>query len=121
MADRRMFVAAACCVVSGATALAQPTANHSLSETHLLLESCQSEAPTFRAMCLGYLAAISDEVRRSLSTGSNRPSLCPPAFVSLEAYRQAFIGFAKGQPDKPATGPAAEAARAAFIDAWTCR
>lgn len=116
-----MLCSAACCVVSGATALAQPTSNHSLSSAQLLLENCHSEAPTFRAMCLGYLAAISDEMRHGLAAGTVREPLCPPAFVSLEAYRQAFIGFTMGTPGRPATGPAAEAVRAAFADAWTCR
>jgi hypothetical protein len=118
---RRILAPVACCVMSGATALAQPASNHSLADAQLLLESCRSEAPTLRAMCLGYLAAISDGLRHDHATGNIRDPLCPPAIVSLDAYRQAFIGFVTAQPARPANLPAAEAVRSAFLNSWTCR
>ena len=115
-----MLASFACCVVPG-VALAQPTSSHSLSEAQLLLESCQSDAPTLRAMCLGYLAAISDEVRRGLAAGTIVDPVCPPAVVSLEAYRQAYIGFLAARPGQLHGRPAAETVRASYLAAWACR
>ena len=103
-------------LVAASVALAD-TRDHSLAEGQLLLQSCESQAPTLRAMCLGYLAAVADDVRRSMQQGD--PAACLPAVTNLEAYRVAFIGFARAQPGA-ASRPSFDLARDALATQWPC-
>ena len=94
-------------------------ANHSLAGTQDLLASCKSDAPTLRAMCLGYLAAMSDEVLREQAGAGARQTLCAPEIVDLDAYRRAFIAFAEKAP-VVLEGHSYEAVKAALRARWPC-
>ena len=90
--------------------------DHSLTDSQQLLQSCQSLSPTYRAMCLGYLAAIADDLR------SDHPSktICMPRLADLNEYRTAFIAFVEEKPELlPA--PSYRSVKAALAASWPCR
>lgn len=92
--------------------------DHSLAQGELLQQSCSSEALALRAMCLGYLAAVADDLDRDQRPGERR--MCAPHPVNLDAYRLAFLGFAQTNPAKLAQ-PSFELVKMALAEAWPCR
>lgn len=94
-------------------------ANHSLASVRGLLTSCQSDSPTLRAMCLGYLAAISDAALREQESGREQRVFCVPAVVNLDAYRRSFVEFTAKTP-AVLDGHSYEAVKAAFQAEWPC-
>ena len=91
--------------------------NHSLAEGQLLQQSCASQALALRAMCLGYLAAVADDVEHDQRAGQR--SICIPALVNLDAFRLAFLGFLKDHPEQ-ADRPSFGLVKAALAQAWPC-
>ena len=59
--------------VSASTLAANPM-DHALADARQLMESCESPSPMLRAMCLGYLAAVSDEVKTESEQPDGRPA-----------------------------------------------
>ena len=94
--------------------------DHSLSEGRQLAESCRSSGATARAMCLGYLAAIADDVRHQQATDQGQASPCLPPGTTLELYREAWLTYAAANPEilSRRSFPAVKAALAAR---WPCR
>jgi len=96
---------------------AQPV-EHSLTDGRQLADSCRSSASTLRAMCLGYLAAIADDVRRS--GRQDETAACLPAFVDLDVYRTAVIGFARTRSGA-GPRPSFDLVQEALASTWPCR
>ena len=92
--------------------------DHSLAQGELLQQSCSSEALALRAMCLGYLAAVADDLDHDQRAGERR--ICAPRPVNLDAYRLAFLGFVRANPTKLGQ-PSFELVKAALAEAWPCR
>lgn len=92
--------------------------DHSLAEGQVLLQNCESQASTLRAMCLGYLAAIADDVRRS--GRQDEAAACLPAFVDLDVYRTAVIGFARTRSGA-GPRPSFDLVQEALASTWPCR
>lgn len=99
-------------------ALADPAMDHSMAQTRDLLESCTSPASTLRAMCLGYLAAVSDDIDRDHVMPGNK-LICRPRPVELEIYRRAFVEFATAAPDYRERS-SFDAVKAALARRWPC-
>lgn len=106
------------CVFANQVAFADH-ANHSLASARGLLTSCLSDSPTLRAMCLGYLAAISDAALREQESGRERRVLCVPTVVNLDAYRRSFIEFMAKTP-AVFDGHSYEAVKSALQAEWPC-
>lgn len=92
--------------------------DHSLAQGELLQQSCSSEALALRAMCLGYLAAVADDLDRDQRVGG--PRICAPHPVNLDAYRLAFLGFAQSNPAQ-LEQPSFDLVKKALVQAWPCR
>lgn len=92
---------------------------HSLADARRLLASCTSDAPALRALCLGYLSAIADGTERLQTIRATNRTICVPAAVDLEAYRQAFLEFVTKQPEAT-QWQSYEAMKAAMETEWPC-
>lgn len=92
--------------------------DHSLAQGELLQQSCSSEALALRAMCLGYLAAVADDLDRDQRAGER--SMCAPHPVNLDDYRLAFLGFVRSNPAKLGQ-PSFDLVKAALTETWPCR
>ncbi len=93
---------------------------HSLTSSGRLLESCQSLSPALRAMCLGYLAAIIDDLKFDHANAVDGKALCLPPLVNLDLYRDAYVGFVKARPELLAD-PSYRTVKAALAATWPCR
>ena len=93
--------------------------DHSLTDGRQLAESCRSSASTARAMCLGYLAAVADDIRHHQREHEGRPIACLPPGMSLELYREAWLALAAAQPDILAQKSLA-GVKAALGARWPC-
>ena len=101
-------------------ARAQATSEHSLAQGRQLLESCQSSASTVRAMCLGYLAAITDDIWHHEAAGpASERSACLPPATSVEAYREVFVAFATTHPET-LEKPSLPVVKTALATRWPC-
>ena len=105
-------------LVAAGQAMADPPP-HFLADARRLLASCTSEAPVLRAMCLGYLGAIADGTARHQTIRSTNETVCVPAAVNLEAYRQIFVVFVTKQPEAT-QWQSYEAMKAAMETEWPC-
>ncbi len=94
-------------------------ANHPLASAPGLLTSCTSDAPALRAMCLGYLAAISDATLREQESGREKRVFCAPAVVNLDAYRHSFVELTARTP-AVLDWHSYEAVKAALQADWPC-
>lgn len=110
-----LFSLAAIAAVAGPAA-ADPV-DHSLAQGELLRQSCSSDALALRAMCLGYLAAVADDLESDHAV--DHPRICAPRPINLDAYRLAFLGFARANPTK-LVQPSFELVKAALVQAWPC-
>ena len=93
---------------------------HSLAQGQQLVDSCRSSAATFRAMCLGYLAAVIDEARLDRLPAPPGPATCLPPFTNLELYREAYMAFVGANPEMLAMR-SFDAVKAALAARWPCR
>lgn len=105
-------------VVTSVPANAGPP-QHWLADATQLLASCNSDTVALRAMCLGYVGAISDGIARHQTIRSSNRTVCIPADVNLEAYRNAFLEFMGKQPDAM-QWQSFEAVKAAQEAKWPC-
>lgn len=117
MSTRSVLLSVAAIAAISAPAVAdQP--EHSLAQGELLRQSCSSDALALRAMCLGYLAAVADDLDRDQHTGG--PRMCAPQPVNLDSYRLAFLGFARTNPTMLGQ-PSFDLVKTALVQAWPCR
>lgn len=93
---------------------------HSLAQGQQLVNSCRSSAATFRAMCLGYLAAVIDEARLDKFPAAPGPATCLPVFTNLELYREAYLTFVGSNP-AALEMRSFDAVKAALTARWPCR
>lgn len=93
---------------------------HSLAQGQQLVDSCRSSASTFRAMCLGYLAAVIDEARLDRLPARPGLSTCLPPFTNLELYREAYMAFVGTNPEVLAMR-SFEAVKAALAARFPCQ
>ena len=105
--------------LEASAALADPM-EHSLAQGQQLVDSCRSNASTFRAMCLGYLAAVINEARLDPAVPPPEPGTCLPAFTNLEHYREAYLAFVGSKPEVLAMR-SFDAVKAALAARWPCR
>lgn len=94
--------------------------DHSLAKNEWLLESCQSRSATLRAMCLGYFAAVVDDLRFDHANVFNDKAICLPPLVNLEQYRSAYVDYVWDKPDL-LQGRSYPTVKAAFATRWPCR
>ena len=94
-------------------------ANHTLANARSLAADCQSDQATLRAMCIGYLAAISDGVEQHQKVGVAKRSVCVPRNVDLEAYRLALLQYVAKTPSA-IEGHSFEVVQAALMAGWPC-
>lgn len=107
-------------LASMSTAALADHVNHSLAGARRLVVDCRSDAPALRAMCLGYLAAISDGIARHQKIGSSSRTVCAPQDPDLEAYRRALLDYVAKTPDVM-EGHSFEAVKAALEAQWPCQ
>ena len=103
----------------GAPGVRADPMDHSLAQGRQLVESCRSSASTFRAMCLGYLAAVADDARIGQASELPGSATCLPPFTNLELYREAYLAFVGSNPDVLSMR-SFEAVKAALSARWPC-
>lgn len=118
MAKLLKLAAGVVSLTAAMAASASPTTDHALALSRDLVESCESPSTALRTMCLGYLAAISDDIERDQLVPGNK-LICRPRRVELEIYRQAYVAFAKENPQYRERS-SFEAVKAAFAQKWPC-
>ena len=121
---KRVTVLAMAAAAAVAAPLAAPVAwaglptDHSLARSGDLAEACASNVPALRAMCTGYLAAVSDDIERDRSVPRNTV-ICTPPGLELEVYRLAFVTFAAAHPDYRDRS-SFDTVKAALAHRWPC-
>ena len=104
----------------GVPAAVADNASHSLTGSRRLIESCQSSASTVRALCLGYLAAVADDLQHHETAGpALERSACLPPTTSVEVYRETFLAFAATHPEAKEK-PSLPVVKMALAARWPC-
>ncbi|MCA0303192.1 MAG: hypothetical protein LCH95_12385 [Proteobacteria bacterium] len=104
----------------GVPAAVADNASHSLTGSRQLIESCQSNASTVRALCLGYLAAVADDVRHHEAEGPGGERIaCLPPSPTIDQFRDAFLTFVAAHPEA-ASQRALQTVKAAMAAHWPC-